>query len=266
MMKDQIILQNSLPCLPWMDPRLRRLPGVLPLEDDSWITRDEAYAGQMARRDQLIAERQDRVHSLLPEGRAGAEELYEMILARLRQDPGYRFDGNAIQRPDGVTITPDPGAPLLTLGQLIQEDLCILEAGESEHMLLGAMLCFPAGWTLAQKIGKPLIEIHVPVPEYDDRLARGVQRLFNAIRPEQPLWRMNFLAYDNPELHQPRAEGVARPARRNHDYVRCEKQVLLRLPQSRAVAFVIHSYIVTTASLPAGARAELLALDIAHHG
>ncbi|MCB5409990.1 heme-dependent oxidative N-demethylase family protein [Pseudogemmobacter faecipullorum] len=249
-----------------MDPRLRRLPGVLPLGDDSWISRDEAYAGQMARRDQLIAERPDKVHALLPAGRAGAEELYDLVLARLHQDPGYRFDGADILRPDGVTVTPDRAEPLLSLGRLIQEDLCLMQAGEAEHYLSGAVLCFPAGWTLAQKIGRPLLGIHVPVPEYDERLARGVQRLFDAIRPEQPLWRMNFLAYDNPELHQPRAEGVARPPRRNHDYVRCEKQVLLRLPQSRAVVFAIHSYIVTTASLPAGARAELLALDIAHHG
>ncbi|WP_112309028.1 heme-dependent oxidative N-demethylase family protein [Pseudogemmobacter bohemicus] len=259
MTADNAILQTRLPLLPWMDPRSSRLPGIQPLTDDSWIARDEAFSGQMARRDALIAAVPERVHALLPEAEPAARELYDMILARLAADPGYQLGAGAITRPDGVRLRPDPEQPLLTLGRLVQEDLCILETGEGSHRLTGAILCFPAGWTLSQKIGRSLLRIHEPVEPYDERLAKGVQRLFDAIRPEQPLWRMNYLTYDDPELHQPRPESQPRPRPRQHRYIRCEKQSLIRLPVSRAVVFSIHTWLVGAGTVTAEEHAALLA-------
>ncbi|NPD15340.1 DUF3445 domain-containing protein [Xinfangfangia sp. D13-10-4-6] len=265
MTADHAISQNRLPLLPWMDPRSARLPGIQPLTDDSWISRDEAFVGQMARRDALILNQPDRVHALLPRAQAAADELYEVILARLARDPGYSFADGLITRPDGVQVRPDPAQPLLTLGRLVQEDLCILEVPDSDqteagsHVLTGAMLCFPASWMLSQKIGRSLLRIHVPVEPYDERLARGVQRLFDAIRPEQPLWRMNFLTYDDAELHQPRPEGEPRPRPVHHLFIRCEKQCLIRLPVSRAVVFSIHTWQVRSDTVTAEEHATLLA-------
>ena len=105
----------------------------------------------------------------------------------------------------------DPDQPLLTLGRLFQEDFCILEQTGPEHALTAAILCFPASWTLSQKLGRPMTEIHIPVESYTPDIARRVQRLFDAIRPDQPLWRANSLIYDDPTLHQPRLEGERRP-------------------------------------------------------
>ena len=266
---DSPIVQNRLPFLPWMDPRTARLPGILPVEGDDWLRLDEAYAGQMARRDGLIASQAAAVHAQLPEAAAAADELYAIIIARLRQNPAYRFTADVVTRPDGVAVRLDAAAPLLTLGRLVQEDLCILQTSpdshaEGGHRLTAAILCFPASWTLAQKIGRSMLRIHVPVTPYDERVARGVQRLFDAIRPEQALWRMNFLTYDDPELHQPRLEGQARPAPQQHRYVRCERQCLIRLPQSRAVVFSIHTYQVLATSLSGPEREALLAAVSAH--
>ena len=261
MTADPAILQTRLPLLPWMDPRSARLPGIQPLTDDSWICRDEAFAGQMARRDALISGTPERVHALLSEAMPAARELYEVILARLAADPGYDFSGEGITRPDGVTIRPDPDQPLLTLGRLVQEDLCLLDSsgGDAGHRLSGAILCFPASWMLSQKIGRSLLRIHAPVAPYDERLARGVQRLFDAIRPGQPLWRMNYLTYDDAELHQPRPEGEPRPRPVDHRFIRCEKQCLIRLPQSKAVVFAIHTWQVRAETVTPEEHAALLA-------
>lgn len=259
---DQPVFQSRLPFLPWMDPRTLRLPGILPVEGEDWLRLDDAFAGQMALRDALIAGRQDAVHGLLPEGRAAADELYAKVLDRLARTEGYRVGALSVLRPDGVEVALDPAAPLLTLGRLVQEDLCILEQAGDEHRLTGAILCFPASWTLAQKLGKALIAIHDPVPPYDGALARRVQRLFDAIRPEQALWRMNYLTYDDPALFQPRFEGQRRPRPVDHVYVRCERQCLLRLPHTRAVVFTIHTYVVRAETLT---PAELQALREAQH-
>lgn len=237
------ILHHRLPFLAWMDPRLARLPGIQPLDMNDWLRIDEAYAAQMRERERLIATIPDKVHALLPQAKAAAHELAAMITERL---PGLGFfrEGAAWRCPDGRLVPDTPEAPLINLGRLIQDDLCILQEGpEGSHILTGAILCFPASWTLAQKIGRNLIGIHDPVAEYDDSLARRVQRLFDAIHPDRPLWRANALAYADPALYQPRREGEARSAGDEAGgYLRSERQCLLRLPRTGAVVFSIHTY------------------------
>ena len=108
-------------------------------------------------------------------------------------------------------------------------------------MLTGAVLCFPSSWTLADKLGKPLLRIHAPVASYDAQMGARVQRMFDAIRPEQPLWRANLLRYTNPALYQPRPEFAPKDKRDDGDFVRSERQCLLRFAaQPRSGVF--HSY------------------------
>jgi dimethylamine monooxygenase subunit A len=248
-MQDAPILQDRLPHLPWIDPRTRRLPGILPVEGQDWLRIDEAYAPQMALRDRLIAGQPDTVHDLIAEARPAADELYAMTLDWLRAAPGFAFTKGAIRRPDGVNVPLDPDQPLITLGRLVQEDLCLMETRGEEYHLTGGILCFPASWSLRQKINRPLTGIHDPVPVYDQDIARRVNRLFDAIRPEQPLWRMNYLTYDDFVLHQPRREGEKRPQPTDHVFIRCERQCLLRLPVTRAVVFTIHTYVVDASTV-----------------
>lgn len=261
-MQDSPILQDRLPHLPWVDPRTRRLPGILPVEGRDWLRVDEAYASQMALRDRLIAGQAPVVHALLPEARPAADELYAAVLDWLRDAPGFSVAEGAVTRPDGVTVPLNPGQPLPTLGRLVQEDLCLMEARGEEYVLTGGILCFPASWSLAQKLGRPMTSIHQPVPVYDADIAKRVARLFDAIRPEQALWRMNYLTYDDFVLHQPRVEGDKRPQPTDHVFIRCERQCLLRLPVSRAVVFTIHTYVVDAASVT---PEELAALREAVH-
>lgn len=251
------ILQDRLPHLPWMDPRLARLPGVLPLGAEDWLVTDEAHAAQMAERDRLIRDHRDLVYRQLPEGRAAAQELYDLVLLRLSDKAGYQVGKGSVRRPDGVEVDLIPGEPLRTLGRLVQEDLCLMQQAGPEHRLTGAVLCFPASWHLDEKIGHALTGIHGPVKTYDDDLAVRVQRMFDRIRPDAGLWRMNALVYRDPTLHQPRREADPRTDRRGGSYLRAERQCLVRLPQSQAIVFSIHTYVVPLSSLPADAVAAL---------
>lgn len=243
-MQDTAILQDRLPLFPWANPATRRLPGIQPVEGRDWLRVDEAYAGQMALRDRLIAAQPTVVHATLPQATAAADELYETVLDWLRQEPGFTISATEVRRPDGVTVPLDPAQPLLTLGRLVQQDLCLMQSNGTEYDLTAAILCFPASWTLAQKIGRPMTGIHQPVEIYDETLAARVHRLLSAIRPEQPLWRMNFFTYDDFMLHHPRVEGDWRKQPTGKSYVRCERQTLLRLPRSQAVLFAIHTIVV----------------------
>ncbi len=251
------ILQSSLPFAPWMDPRTARLPGVQPIAGRDWLRIDEAYAGQMAERDRLIRTMPGTVHALTEPARAAAAELCDLCLVELSQTPGFRIGPGHALRPDGTEITLDRAHPLLTLGRLLQEDLCLMQKQGDQHVLTGAILCFPASWSLDEKLGRPLTGIHHTVKPYDEDIARRVQRLFDAMRPEQPLWRMNALVYADPTLHQPGREGSPRTGRRGGEYLRAERQCFVRLPRTAAVVFSIHTYVVRLSALTEEMRAGL---------
>ncbi len=257
------ILQETLPDPPWLDAKRWRLPGVQPLPPDEWLIRDDVFARQMALRDHLIATRRDDVHALLPSASAAADECFDAVLVALARDPGYVIADGVVTRPDGVRVPLQRSDPLATLGRLIQADLCLMEDGSDGHVLTGAILCFPAYWTLSEKIGKALPGIHRPVPEYSDDVIRRVQRLFDAMRPETPLWRMNANLHASPALFTPKRESApeSRVAVSTGAFVRSERQVLRRLPKTGAVVFSIHTYMVRVEDLSDAAKATLNRLD-----
>ena len=196
----------------------RPLPGMAPVSGD-WWRRDAACAAQLAEKARLLAERPDDVLAVLPGAEAACAELYAM-----------------------VAEGPVPAAPLRALAGVLQEDLCILQKQGEAHVLTAALLCFPAGWTLAEKIGRPLGAIHGPVRSYDAGIAARVQRLFDGVQAGRPMWRANLLRYDSPALYQPHSEAHPRPVGGpDSAYERSERQTVLRLPRTGAVVFAIHT-------------------------
>ncbi|MFC3060317.1 heme-dependent oxidative N-demethylase family protein [Paenirhodobacter populi] len=241
------VLQSRLSFAPWADPRTRRLPGVVPVTPEEWLEVDDAYAGQMALREDLIAHERDRVIGCAPAAADAVRELYALVLEQLPA-LGFRVTGQGIRRPDGVEVTPDPADPLATLGRLVQEDLCLMRAGPEGHVLDAAVLCFPAGWTLAEKFGRPMMGIHRPVRIYTEDVGARVQRLMDGVQPGRPLMRGTAHHSDAP-LFNPRTEADGRHPPADLPYIRVERQVLLRLPVTRYVAFSIHTYVVLPEAL-----------------
>ena len=94
--------------------------------------------------------------------------------------------------PTGRQIRLDQDDPLITAARLVQEDLCLLRAGAEGYALAAAVVCFPSRWSLAEKAGKPLRAIHGPVPDYEAELTRPVDRFFDMLKPERPVWRANW--------------------------------------------------------------------------
>jgi len=246
------VLQSTLPPPLWCDTGPARLPGIKPLAPDDWLWVDDAFAGQMALRDRFIAGRPSDVLAAEAVADDAAQELLQHVLAALDGAAGYVVSESEVKRPDGVAVALDWQNPLATAGRLVQEDLCVMQQTDDQHILTGAVLCFPAGWTLREKLGRPLLAIHTPVASYSDDIARRVHRLFDAIRPEQPLWRLNGFFYEKPDLYAPFSEAQPRPKLSGDTpYFRAERQCLLRLPVTRAVVFSIHTFMLESRHLTA---------------
>ncbi|CTQ50292.1 heme-dependent oxidative N-demethylase family protein [Jannaschia donghaensis] len=240
------ILQSRLPFTPWDDPALSRMPGMTPVEGP-WIVVDDAYAPQMRERTRLLATARDQVIG----GEAGTDDLQIELLDHVLTNlpAGFRRYHDTVICPDGRSVTTKQ-APFAALAGMVQEDFLILERRNAEHVLIAGLLCFPASWTLTEKIGRPLTRIHAPVPNYNTDIGRRVQRLFDRVPQGRAIWRANALGYADADLHQPRMEAAPKrevPAR----YLRCERHTVLRLPHSDAIAFAVHTYVVTPQSLTA---------------
>lgn len=216
-------------------PRVRPVTGP-------WLTVDDAYAAQVALKARLLTERPGAVLAEASEHAAGA--LSRALLAAMAAQPAFGVDGSAVRCPDGALRTIRPGRVLHDAGHILQEDLCLLQRRAGGHVLIAAALCFPASWTLAEKLGKPLLAIHDPVDEYDEGIAARVDRLLAGVREAQPLWRANLLRYADAALHQPRTEADPRPVgRRDSPFLRSERQTILRVAPD-LVLFAIHTTVV----------------------
>ncbi len=237
------VLQQSLP-YDVLAPRA--LPGIAALQPVDWLIADEAFAGQMALRDHLLRSARGEVLVMHETARAPALELLDMV-----QRLACPQAGSTLKRRDGKEVAINRDDPLGTLGQMVQEDFCILQKIGNEHVLTGAIVCFPASWTLREKFMQPLLAIHDPVAGYDASVASRVQRLFDGVQPGRPLWRFNALWYDDPHLFQP-AIADTRPERvraQTARYLRSERQCIVRLPTTGAVVFSIHTYVLERAAV-----------------
>ncbi|HSK38262.1 MAG TPA: DUF3445 domain-containing protein [Arenibaculum sp.] len=241
--------------LPFEDGPFRMAMGLQSLAVADWIEIDGHYAADMALRRRLLADRHADVHVVRDEALPAAREVLERLAGFLPMRFPRHFGiegGRLVNRVTGEAWNPaDPGPPPLEVaGRLVQEDLCLLVENEGVPVLAGGLLCFPNRWRLAAKVGLPLAAVHGPVALYADRLARPVDRFITHLKPERPVWRLNWSLHDDPAPFQPEAaasaDGTAPVTPLDAGgrlFLRVERQTLSRLPRTGAVLFTIRTYI-----------------------
>ena len=141
-----------------------------------------------------------------------------------------------------------PHEPLDWVGRQVVEDLILLsgDAGAGFPVIAG-QLCFPNDWSLPDKLGRPVLGVHAPVPGFAPAAGDATLRLLERLRSERPVWRANWAirATDSLDL-SPRAgrvsvEHVDAGNAGETLVVRVERQTLSRLPESGAILFTIHT-------------------------
>ena len=223
-----MILQKSIPFDALSE---KPLPGISPLDPDQWLMMDDAYGAQMALRQELITTKRDQVIAIDRAAMPAARELLGHVVDYFTRTGVMQHVDGVVQTPDGRCVPVDYDDPMGCMGQIAQNDFAIMEQRGSEHVLTAAVLCFPASWLLAEKFMRGLVGIHEPVDPYDDQIAKRVQRLFDGIQVDRPLWRFNALHYADPALFQSRSMHARRPSEERHTarYLRSERQTLIRL-------------------------------------
>lgn len=151
------------------------------------------------------------------------------------------------------------GSTLGDVALAMFEDVCILERGDDgQHIFTAGALAYPTDWHLHEKLGRPLAAIHAPVPGYAERLAAGVDHIFDALTPARMLTRANWNIVESDVLRYlpalpaaARFDDVTSANAGQTLWLRCERQVLRRLPQTGAAVFTIGIYRARLDDLPA---------------
>jgi len=225
--------------------------GVRTLDMRHWLVLDDRWEEEIRERRRLSHECRDLVYDMQPTAEPACRELLGLAVDWLGRQAADRFEriGEGLRvRMTGEVVRLAAPDPLLALGCLVQEDLLLLEQGpDGSYFLSAGHLCFPFHWKLADKIGRTVVDVHEPVPGFGERLASPLQRLFQTLEPERPVWRANWTLTSIPELCRPDCSDHL--ARLDDDrvgrslWLRVERQTLRRLPRTRAVLFTVKTWV-----------------------
>jgi hypothetical protein len=174
----------------------------------------------------LLAERHDEVFAALDTAAVGAAsvEVLELVVTAT-----------------GAAAVPADLHPLDAAGRLVQEDLCLMVLRDGGPHLDAASLCFPSYWRLADKLGRPMAEVHGPVAHYAEELAAKVDTFLRRLRPERPVWRRNWSIHDDPSYFLPDPTAPREVTPPDGLYLRSERQTLRRLTTTDVVLFTIRT-------------------------
>lgn len=92
------------------------------------------------------------------------------------------------------------GIPALqVVSQLVQDDFLIAfpsERGDGSWICAGGIVCFPGFYLLSDKIGLSLHDTHVPVPQFNEKLLKSVERSLTRLQPCAPFERTSWELVD----------------------------------------------------------------------
>ncbi len=158
----------------------------------------------------------------------------------------------------GIDVPLDRDFPIRGAGNCVQEDLLLLDARQPGLRLIAGHLCFANAWCLDDKIGRPFMEIHGPVPDFDKTIGPSSEKLLERLKPGRPVSRLNWAVKPTGQLDlSSRWNGQVADWNREVNtrnagsqcWMRAERQTLSLLERSRTVLFTVHTYTQTVESL-----------------
>ena len=238
--------------------------GVAAIDARDWFELADDYAAQMAEKERLLAARRAEVFQMLPQAEAAARELAAAVAdwAVATHPDRFRRAGDGVRCGDGRRVPLAAKPALEAAALLVQEDLCLLQPDAAGTLILtGACLCFPSRWRLADKLGRPMLAIHAPVPGLNPKVGATIDRFLAGLKAGNIYSRTNWSLTTDPALFQPVAlphDPVTPADAGARVFYRVERQTLRLLTESGAVLFGIRVHqhaLAAFAAIPEQRRA-----------
>lgn len=244
-------------------PKYNVTMGLRSVKHDDWIQLDNHFPRFHADKARRLTERGTKCYATMPEAYPAAiellEELTEYLPARypsLYRRTAVGLDNLWSGETFNIVERPLKEDPIAICARLVQDDLALMmERPDGQYYLVSGAILLAGFWRLEDKVGMPLSEIHTSgeVPQYKEKLERGMLNFFKRLKCEELYSRNNYFIQVDDDLawswsigSEDSAEISWNTAEKNraveHHYFRSERQSLRRLPQTGAVVFTIRTY------------------------
>ena len=256
--------------------------GLQPITPESWLVIDENYTDLMPAKRSHLSLQTERYYKTLPSSLAAQRELRAQVVDHLVAEHADLFNASAgalTFKPDGRTWNFNDASiePLWQLSDFVQEDFMLLEDIDGRQTITAASNAYSSSGRLVAAVGRDIRWAHEPVPNLTKLHGSRIDRILSSVHEDTLCARYNWQLTPVASVFYPPDPHAANHAalesactRLSEDpslaptllYMRVERQTLRRLPVTRAVAFGIHTYSDSLASLshdPA-AQSALLAL------
>lgn len=185
-----------------------------------WQPSPEA-AAVLAERRQWLAQFPERHLRILPEGMEAVTEAIAFIMTHLNRPACLPPQAAGEIEPDWIVLSGDAARA---------------------HPVMGGAVIFPSGWSLEDKIGRPMHEVHAPVPGLQSSLGTQIGTFLARLAPNAAWERDNWGLSADPTLnHHPAVpiRCLTADATLDQTWLRLEQQFLTRLPATNAILFGI---------------------------
>ena len=180
---------------------LTSIQGIKSSKKEDWIRIDRNYLERIALRKKLVTDHPETCMGTSEIADSAVRELYEEVMLDLlpkRFPSMFRIQGDRFcnlvtgTRHCISSALRDHLSMLRHLAENVEEDFYLMVPdAQNEFVLRGFVSCFPQGLLPPAKVGMSVSEIHEPVPGYDGRLKKGVNRCFERMERGQSVGRLN---------------------------------------------------------------------------
>ena len=265
----------------WAGPEFQ--VGLQPISSREWLLVDGNYADIMDAKRRHLSSSPGRFYRTMPISFAAQRELRRMVAAHLLEEHAALFsvsDGTLTCAAGNGSweLNDESVEPLRQLSDFVQEDFMLLQEIDGQPTITAASNAYSSSGRLVAAVGRDVRWAHEPVPNLTVLLGSRIDRILASIHEDAPSARFNWQLtplssiFFPPDPHAAnKAALTSVSAQLSKDlslvpsllHMRVERQTLRRLPETRAVAFSIHTYSDPLSCLiddPAALRAVLALL------
>ena len=196
----------------------------------------EDFWGRTAENGRILAERKKWLAEDERKYLAQTSEAKELL------EEAKELGVTAATLPRDVAETTGADRLARLLGENWEPDYLVLKREQDAVRLVAGCVCFPSSWSLEEKIGRRIDEIHEIVPALNSILGSQIRTFLERIKPGVSWTRNNWGLSRSREWNQHPSRNIAKldeSVTLESVYFRVEEQSLVALPESAGVLFGI---------------------------
>lgn len=230
--------------------------GLSSIPASEWIQYENDYSQRTLEKKSLIGGQRDRVIQYIDNSQAAQHELLKEILSYIAKYQADLFtvnEGVVISHADDVEyeLSSYKDNPFELISYLAPDDFCLLDKQDTDYQLAAASVCNPTYWELSEKMGRPLKDVHAPIPNLEDKIGRMIRHFFANLKVDDYFLRSNWFLTSNPELplfldgynQESDIESLDVTNIEERLFLRTERQSFRKLKNTENIAFGIKIYV-----------------------